>query len=223
MISRVPVQVRSRIDLITAPSSEPITATEVKTQLRITATDEDTYINNLITTARQFVEELTGISFLTQTWEQSYDIWPFPYVQPLLQGVYEGTLNFISQGFFIELPRRPLVSVTYIKTYDLDDTATTISASDYLVSAYAGTNPDKGRISLKAGVSITGALRSVDAVKIKFVSGWTAAANVPYVLRQALLEEVSFRYMNRGDCSDPIQGTKRFLNNLGGLFYGSYV
>ncbi len=57
-----------RLDLKTAPASEPITLAEAKAYLRVTSTDEDTLITNLIISVRQITELISDRRIVTQTW-----------------------------------------------------------------------------------------------------------------------------------------------------------
>ena len=57
----------------TAPSLEPITLAETKLFLRVDHSDEDALIASLITAARESAESYTRRSFITQTWELSYN------------------------------------------------------------------------------------------------------------------------------------------------------
>ena len=60
----------------TAPSIEPVTVAEAKSQLRIDGSDEDTLIGNYITVARQTLEVLMRRAFITQTITLKYSSFP---------------------------------------------------------------------------------------------------------------------------------------------------
>src|SRR5262249_39302763 len=55
--------------LITPPTGEPLTLAEAKAHLRLDVADDDTYVNTLITAARQYTEEVCWRGILAQTWE----------------------------------------------------------------------------------------------------------------------------------------------------------
>ena len=103
---------------VTAPSAEPITTTEAKQFLRVDHATQDDLIDDLIAAARQRVEADTGRSLITTTWDLSFDAFPDERA--------------------IVLPRLPLASVTSVTSYDADDTAATLSSSDYLVDTAQG-------------------------------------------------------------------------------------
>lgn len=69
--------------LVTAPASEPITLAQAKAQIKVDHTDDDTAITRLITTARQYVELVTGRAMLAQTWDVYYDHFPHCNYMPL--------------------------------------------------------------------------------------------------------------------------------------------
>ena len=68
---------RPRADVLTTPpTSEPVMLRTLKHHLKIENTDEDEYIDGLISTAREWIEEMTGLAMITQTWRMTMDRWP---------------------------------------------------------------------------------------------------------------------------------------------------
>ena len=59
------------------PGVEPVTLTEAKVHLRVDSTDDDAYINTLISVTRQLCESYTGLSFITQTRRVTMDRFPY--------------------------------------------------------------------------------------------------------------------------------------------------
>lgn len=193
-----------RLNLVTAPATEPVTLTEAKAHMRVTTSSDDDYITDLITTARLHAENLTKRAFINQTWQLYLDSFPNGFDEEFFEGYRESSrisLRMIKQGF-VTIPRAPLVSISSIKYYDSADSSTTLSSSVYQVAAYAGDTPPCGRVALKSGQSWPGVeLRSMDGVEITFVAGYGAnASDVPLQIRQAILEIVTQIYENRGDC-----------------------
>lgn len=194
-----------RLNLITAPATEPITTAEAKTHLRIDTSDDDTYIGTLITIARAKAEIYTKRAFITQTWKMYLDVPGNGAIEEWWSGVRQGSLSALGSVRCIEIPLAPLVSVTHIKFYDDTDTATTYNSGNYQVSAYSGDNCANGRITLRTGAtwpSVVGGLRNADAMEIQFVAGYGSASSVPSVIKQAILAEIASLYENRGDCSE---------------------
>lgn len=63
------LQIRVQTDL----STEPVTVTEAKAYMRVSNTDDDTLIGELITSARQRLEKFTGLSFGSKTMKARWD------------------------------------------------------------------------------------------------------------------------------------------------------
>lgn len=192
-----------RLDLVTAPTIEPVTLTEVKDYMRVSGTSEDTLITNLIVVARTAAESYTRRAFLTQTWNLLRDDWPTANGKaPWWDGVKQLPISIVKGQKTVFIPLPPLQSVTSIKTYDDDDAATTFATSNYQVSVYSGDFANKGRVTLRDdGSGWPTFERNADGIEIKFVAGYGAtAADVPGQIKQAIMSEVSFLYENRGAC-----------------------
>ena len=165
--------------VVTPPSVEPVSLTEVKQHLRLTATGEegvytaeDDKLNIFIQAAREQVEFITRRALNTQTWKIFIDRWPMSNE--------------------LTLPFPPLISVTHVKYYETDDTENTFT--DYGV----GTG-DPGRIVLDYGyVWPSKTLRPLNPIEIQFVAGYGAtSASVPESIRSAILMLVGHLYENR--------------------------
>ena len=85
-----------KITRTAAPASYPVTTAEAKSHLRVDISDDDTLIASMISAATDYVELATGRSFVTRT--------------------YRADLSAFAD--VIELPMRPIISVTSIKYYD---------------------------------------------------------------------------------------------------------
>lgn len=190
---------RSRLNLKTGPAQEPVTLSEAKAHLRVTNTSEDTLITNLIVSARQSAEIYTDRVFITQTWQQFFDSLSSRQSIPWWDGTREGAVNFFTPNS-LEMPKAPLKSVVLIQSFDDLDVATIFADTNYQVSSYTGINPPRGRITLRTGAAWPFGTRNADGLEIEFVAGYGVAADVPQQIKQAILEEVTFRYENRGDC-----------------------
>ena len=196
---------RYRLDLVTAPSIEPVTLTEAKDFMRVTGTDDDALITGLIIAARTGAESFTRRAFITQNWNMFLDNWPSARDNVWWSGVRQIPLSALTGISQIEMPKTPLISVTHIKTYDDADAATTFASSNYHVRAYTGDFATVGRISLKQSSSWPSFTRTVDGIEIQFVAGYgTAAADVPNQIKQAILLEVTELYENRGECAGDV-------------------
>lgn len=162
------------LKLITAPATEPVTASEAKSHLRVDTTADDTLIGTLITAARQHVENHLRRALITQTWELVMDAFP--------------------AGDVIRLPRPPLVSVTSIKYTDEDGNESTFSSAAYVVD----TDSTKGRVVLKSGETWpSDTLAAANGVRVRYVAGYGEASAVPRPIRQAILLLIGTLYENR--------------------------
>jgi uncharacterized phiE125 gp8 family phage protein len=173
-----------RIQLKTAPTSEPVSKTEVKKHLRLVTTTaeadayttEDDKLADLIATARIQAEQETGRAFITQTKAFYLDQWP--------------GCNFI------RLPYPPLQSATV--TYRLkDDTGydNTLSTVDTDIVS------EPGRVILQPNEAWpSGMLYSDKPIKIEFVCGYgDGGDDVPAPIKAAILLKISDLYENRGE------------------------
>lgn len=164
-----------KITLITAPTVEPVTLTEVKEQLRV-GTDEydhDPVLSRLIKSARNYAEAFCSRAFIQQTFDYWLDRWP--------------------SGDAIELPRPPLNSVTSVSYTDSDGDSTNLVAdTDYVVD----TDSMFGRVVLEYGKTWpTATLHPKNPIKIRFVAGYDDdgssppdyRANIPEDIKHAML------------------------------------
>ena len=163
------------IVLDTGPSVEPVTLAEVKSYIRKKGSDEDALITIYAKAARRSVEAHLGKVLLDQTWIQYLD--RFPSKAQIL------------------LDKTPLRSVTHVKYTPDGGSATTFSASSYVVDAAA----KPGRVVLKDDESWpTDALEVANGLAVTFVAGYGAAAtDVPDDVIMAVLLFAAHCYENR--------------------------
>jgi len=170
-----------RTTLSSAASMEPVTIVEVKDHLRIDRNldEEDTLLEDYITTAREFAEGYTGRKFITQTWKYYLDEFP-------------------SENY-IEMPYAPLISsasTALTFTYKSCSGATnSMSTSDYLID----TDTTPGRINLAYGASWPGStLSTTNPITITFLCGYGSnAASTPMSIRTWIMSCVGYMYENR--------------------------
>lgn len=160
-------------------ATEPVTTAEAKTHLRVTGTDDDTYIGTLITAARQYVETFLNRALITQTWEWRLD------------GFSLWTLI---------VPMAPLISVTSIQYIDGEGTTQTLATTEYTVDAKS----EPARIAPAYGKYWPATRYEMNAVTITFTAGYGAASAVPFQIKQAILLVIGHLYERR---EETITGT----------------
>ncbi len=175
---------------VLAPTSYPVTATQVKAQCRIDGTDDDTWIDDAIAAGTRYVEEYTRRQLITATWEQYLDEFP------------SGT----GDDARILIARPPLQSISSIEYTDTDGNSQTVSSSDYRVDAIS----QPGRVEPAYGKTWPTARDVSNAVKITFIAGYGAASAVPEPIKHAILMLIGHWYENRetvvvGTISKPIE------------------
>jgi uncharacterized phiE125 gp8 family phage protein len=164
------------ISVISPPVIEPITLATAKAHLRVDHNADDTVIMDLIVSARQQAEALTGRAFITQTLRLMLDAAP--------------------TGGALELPRPPLTSVVHIKTYDDVDVATTLSAANYFVDSVS----QPGRVLIRSAGLWPLPARVGNGFEVQYVAGYGPnAADVPHALRQGMLCHLAYLYEHRGE------------------------
>jgi uncharacterized phiE125 gp8 family phage protein len=188
---------------VTAPAASPISLAEVKAQMRVEGTDEDTIIQRLIDAAVAYVDVqgVLGRAMITQTWGE----W-LPSTPP--------TSVILSLG--------PVQSVSAIKYYDLDGALQTATLADFNVFG----TPNRITVSPKTGKAWPIAQMRDDAIKIEYVIGYGAtSAVVPQTIRHALMMLVAHWYEHREttqekQMQDLPYGFMEMMNIERGSWYG---
>jgi uncharacterized phiE125 gp8 family phage protein len=172
------------------PSAQPVTAEEVKLYSVIPYSQEDALVERWIKAATELAEDYQYRSYLTQTWQMTFDKFP-------------------AKSCFL-VPRSPLISVVSIKYTGADGTEYTLDPSEYIVS----TQGEIGKISLTyLNTWPTTTLQPVDAVTVTFTAGYGADASaVPEHVKDAIFVYCAHRYEFRAGEGGEIP--KQFYNIL---------
>lgn len=188
---------------VTDAATEPVTTTEAKAFLRVDSDEEDTFIDALITAARQRVEDYTGRALISQTWKLVQDEWPSAH--------WYSQLRDPQAGRTITLDRSPLISVESVKYYPASGAAqATLSSDTYHVL----TGPMPGVVVLKSDQTWPDLYDRPDAVEVNFTAGYANAAAAPKTLRQAVLLLIAEMYeVNVGNITSELPTVKALLES----------
>ena len=157
------------LKLITAPTVEPVTLSEVKAHCVIGHDDDNALLSVMVSAARELGESLTGRSWAEKTLELVLDGFP-------------GTST-------IELPMSPVNAVASVKYLDADGVEQTMPSADYVVDI----DSLVGRLVAEEWPETK---ETVNAVRIRYTAGWSAA-NVPVAIKHWLMIRVATMYEHR--------------------------
>ena len=161
-------------ELLVVPVLEPVSLSDVKSYLRIFHDVDDSLLESLIITAREWCEELTSRAFITQTRQM--------------------ILSVLPKGREIVIKRGPLQSVQGIVLYGSDETETNYSLNNIIVD----TAHIAGRLVLKDGAVWPVLQRAANGLSVTYVAGYgDEADDVPAAIRLAIKQLVADWYENR--------------------------
>ncbi len=143
--------------LVTAPTVEPISLTEAKLHCKIDVTADDALIQGAIRAAREYAETATRRALCQQTWDLKLD-------------------GFPCDDEPIELPLPPVQSITSITYVDQAGDSQTWASNQYRTSLPAGPHAAPGLIAPIYGVRYPVTQDVMDAVTVRMVNGYSAAA-----------------------------------------------
>jgi len=184
----------SGLKIDTAWTASAVATSAQKSFMRVDFSDDDTLIAELIKASQNVIETYVNRAITTQTLSLFLDRLPFYSDIKLQEGVFTAPdLEYNSN--FIVLPKPPVVSVTHVKYYDNDNTASTFATTNY----YVDTISDQARVVLKTGSSwpTVSETRNANAYEIKYVAGYGGASDVPEPIVQAIKLLTTHLYENR--------------------------
>ena len=156
--------------LISPPAVEPVSLDEAKAHLRLTGTDDDTWLAAMIAAARIHVETATRRSLIDQTWRLCLDAWP--------------------PGDLLVLPVGPVRAVTEITVYDAEGTPSLLPPSAWTLDVA------DARLHLGNGGPRPG--RVFNGLEIDMIAGYgPSSLSVPQPLRLAVMMLVARWYEDR--------------------------
>lgn len=170
----------------TVTTAAAIFSVVVTTRTGLTA--EDSYIEQLIKTARETAEPWLGRTLITTTYYQWVDEADF-----LGKERHPFPLETMTPyKFWLRLFRPPVQSITAVLHYDDADTSTTIDSDTY------GLDTREGLLYLREGESWPTDPRPFQSMRVEYIAGYGAtAATVPSPIRHGLLVGVAEMYEKR--------------------------
>ena len=161
-----------KLRITTAAVTTAVSLAEAKAHLRVSGTQDDTYITTLIEVATNDVQNFTRRTLLPTTYTIYFDQFPT----------------------YIDLHTAPVSSVTSVK-YETESGEQTLASDKYNNDVQA----EPGRVYPLGGSTFPTAKDMPNAVKVQFVAGYTDAASVPAAIKQAMLLIIGRYYEQRQD------------------------
>ena len=136
---------------IAEPVLEPVTVADARAWLRISHTSEDALLGDLISAARQDVENQTGLSLISQQWRMTMDNWP--------------------DGDLVELPRGPVTGIVAVTVYAANGAPSVAAPMDYLLDMRS----DPARLLFEKRANPG---RRMNGIEVDFSTGFGATERV---------------------------------------------
>ena len=185
------------IKLVTDTRIMPMTLSELKQILRVDPDnfDQDDELIRMLKSSIKILEEYTGRSFLTKTFDFALDRIPYSQDDQLIEGISTGPLMDKTQNY-ISIPKSPVIAVSSFKYYDDSDTENTFASSNYYLDNFN----EPARLVLRRSQTFpdVGSLRVANAFIIRFTAGYGATPqDIPPAIKQAIGLYTSHLYENR--------------------------
>ena len=158
-----------------APAVEPLSTADVKAHLRVDVADDDVLIDMLIAASRQYCEQATGRSLVTQKWALVMD------------GFYA------AGGPAVMLEHGPVQSIDSVVYTDMGGVQQSMPSTDYV----ADLSGMLARITPRFGKVWPITLPQMASVVINFTAGYGVAAAVPEGLKSWMKLRIGSLYKNR--------------------------
>lgn len=164
-------------DILTAPTSLPVTLTQVKTQLVITNNLQDEFLILLIETARDCFESITG--------------------RILINTEFRTFRSFITQSY--ELRKSKLQTLNAFQFLNEENVWTDFDADLFYVTFE---NTYSRIIIPEINLIPVDKIDTIQSIRVDFVAGFgDTDVDVPSDIKMGLLNHIAQMYANRGDCS----------------------
>ena len=193
--------------VLTPPSIEPITLTQVKAYLRVDFTDDDTLISDIITRARSLCETVTGRAFAPQQIREIFTIERPPGGEisgPTTPGpswyIYQEQLGanpFGPAQFYFDFAMPPFDTTqaftiqTKVTAFDVWQTFAQVTNPDGSTNTWVDNTNEPARLYVQSPIT-------ANFWKFEYYCGYgTNTYPLPPDLKQSLLEAINYFYDNR--------------------------
>lgn len=165
----------------TAPAVEPVTLSEAKAHLRVDTATDDAYVQALVTSAREWVEQYLDRTLVHTQWVMRFDKFP-----------PDGTHD-------IELPRPPMATAGTTTAVALTFTFENGTTSTYSTASYrVDRDGVPGTVKTLYGQTWPPHLQDDNAISVTWWGGYGASGtSVPAAIRHAMLMLVGMWYERR--------------------------
>jgi uncharacterized phiE125 gp8 family phage protein len=169
-----------------AATTLPISVADAKAHLRVTHSNHDSLIEDLIWGGVKAFEKKANVCLSSQTWKA-----------------------FLDKGYeYIELWKYPITGISAIQYYDGDNTLTNLSTDDYFSNVDTGSIGWDPRPCVIVVEDVPSTYDRDDAFIITFTAGYTS---IDYDVKQAILAWVYRLYENP---NDPVTERLSFFDNV---------
>lgn len=168
------MEIKGRIQVVTPPTTEPLTLQEVKNHLRVDGNYDDALLSSCITSARMYFESQCEISIASQ----------------------ELLLALDSFDDIVYLPRGPVQSVEDISYADSENN------QQYMDDWIEDLVSNPARITPAFGQSWPATAEVLNAVQVSYTTGYSTPSMVPKLLKSGMLFYVAHLYENRSAVTD---------------------
>jgi len=190
---------RKSLKLIAPPVIPLVSVQDMKDILKIDGDADDCRLALYIESAIDAMEKYTRRAFITRTFDLTMDGFSDSGDEAMARlgaGTHELPVSYFQGGADeFDLPYPPILSITSIKTRDVDNTETTVDSSTYRLDG------DGGRVYLNISQIWPGNLRGRAAIVVRFKAGYGDDPSMtPAAIRGAVRDYVAQMYQCSGSC-----------------------
>ncbi len=165
--------------IATPSTAQVVTTSEAKTHLRVSHTDDDSYIEALCFAAQETVEKYCNIILMDTAIIQRCDTW-----------------KDVNELYFSPIENSGEGSITYIKYKDDTTGALTVwPDTNYIFDKYSC--PMRIGIADDGDATLPSLLSEINAIEISYSVGYSSVGDIPKAIKQAILILVGQWYENR--------------------------